>query len=120
MAKPATRVNVYFDGFNFYYGLKSKSGKQFYWLDFTAFSEKFLRPYQTLVSANYFSAVPHDTGKADRQDLLFSANKLNPKFNLFLGKYMKKHITCLHSMLPPAMALPNGYICKKPEHWAWN
>lgn len=94
MAKPATRVNTYFDGFNFYYGLKSKGWKQFYWLDLAAFSQQFLRPYQTLVSVNYFSAVPHDAGKADRQDLLFSANKLNPKFNLFLGKYMKKHIVC--------------------------
>ncbi|MBI5915645.1 MAG: NYN domain-containing protein [Bacteroidetes bacterium] len=91
---PTIRVNFYFDGFNFYYGLKSKGWKSFYWLDLVSFSEKFLRSNQEIQSVNYFSAVPHERGMADRQDLLFSANKLNPKFNLFLGKYMKKHITC--------------------------
>ncbi len=91
---PTIRVNFYFDGFNFYFGLKSKGWKAFYWLDLISFSEKFLRPNQEIQSVNYFSAVPHERGKADRQDLLFSANKLNPKFSLFLGKYMKKHITC--------------------------
>jgi len=94
MAQSVVRVNFYFDGFNFYYGLKSKNWKRFYWLDMAAFSEQFLRPYQTLTSVNYFSAVPHDANKADRQDLLFSANKLNPKFNLFLGKYLKKQVVC--------------------------
>lgn len=94
--KTTTRVNVYFDGFNFYYGLKSMGWKQFYWLDLVSFSAKFLRPYQTLGTVSYFSAVPHDAGKADRQDLLFSVNKLNPQFNLFLGKYMKKRLTCHH------------------------
>ncbi len=93
-ANSPIRVNIYFDGFNFYYGLKSKGWKAFYWLDFVSFSEKFLRSNQEIQSVNYFSAVPHERGMADRQDLLFSANKLNPKFSLFLGKYMKKHITC--------------------------
>ena len=94
MSTNPTRVNMYFDGFNFYYGLKSKSWKQFYWLDLVTFAEQFLRPQQVVYTVNYFSAVPHDSGKADRQDLLFSANKLNPRFSLFLGKYMKKNITC--------------------------
>jgi uncharacterized LabA/DUF88 family protein len=93
---PTVRVNVYFDGFNFFYGLKSKGWKAFYWLDFVSFSEKFLRANQEIQSVSYFSAVPHEQVSADRQDLLFSANKLNPKFNLYLGKFMKKKITCHH------------------------
>lgn len=88
------RVIVYVDGFNFYFGLKSKAWRKFYWLDFVKFFESLLKPHQTLECVLYFSARPHDKDKADRQDKLFSANKLNPKFILQLGKYLKKKETC--------------------------
>ena len=93
------RVIVYVDGFNFYYGLKAiaskdKRWKKFYWLDIVSFFEKMLTDKQELVAVNYFSARPHDLNASKRQDLLFSANKLNPKFRLILGKYLKKNITC--------------------------
>lgn len=62
------------------------------------FCSSFLRPHQELVEVNYFSAVPNNNkGQKERQDLFFSANKLNPKFNLFLGKFLKKetmHSSC--------------------------
>ena len=74
------RVIVYVDGFNFYFGIKSKKWKRFYWLDFVKFFSSFLKPYQELVEVNYFSARPTDHGKQDRQDKLFSANKINHKF----------------------------------------
>ena len=88
------RVIVYVDGFNFYYGLKSSKWRKYYWLDMVNFIEKFLRPHQELVQLNYFSAIPHQKGKQDRQDLFFSANKLNPKFKLHLGKFLEKKIAC--------------------------
>lgn len=88
------RVIVYVDGFNFYFGIKSKKWKRFYWLDFVKFFSSFLKPYQELVEVNYFSARPTDHGKHDRQDKLFSANKINHKFNLVLGKYLKKDLRC--------------------------
>ena len=88
------RVIFYVDGFNLYYGLKSKKWKKFYWLDIVSFFEKFLKHYQVLAEVNYFSAIPISRGKQKRQELFFSANKLNPKFNLFLGKYVDKPITC--------------------------
>lgn len=97
------RVIVYVDGFNFYNGLKSKKWKKFYWLDIVGFFESFMRPHQELVAVYYFSAIPlGNNGKADRQDLFFSANKLNPKFRLTLGKYVRKDIpagngTCVHT-----------------------
>ena len=92
--KDKQKVIVYVDGFNFYFGLKEKKWKKFYWLDIVAFFENTLRPYQDLVEVKYFSARPTNTGKNERQDLLFSANKQNPKFKLILGKYLKKDITC--------------------------
>lgn len=88
------RVSIYIDGFNFYFGLKSKKWKKYYWLDIVPFFENFIRPHQELIEVTYFSAIPHDTGKHDRQDLFFSANKLNPKFKIELGKYLPKHKVC--------------------------
>ena len=93
------KVIVYVDGFNFYYGLKAIAArdskwKKFYWLDVVSFFEKMLSGNQTLVRVNYFSARPNDPVASKKQDLFFSANKLNPKFRLILGKYLKKDIKC--------------------------
>ena len=88
------RIIVYVDGFNFYHGLKDKKWRKFYWLDVVSFFEKFMKPDQELIEVNYFSAPSLDSEKSNRQDLFFSANKLNPRFNLFLGKYISKPVTC--------------------------
>ncbi|MFJ1431323.1 NYN domain-containing protein [Capnocytophaga canimorsus] len=93
------RVIVYVDGFNFYYGLKEKarqdqSWKKFYWLDFVKFFTSMLSDKQELVRVNYFSARPLDEQTSRRQELLFSANRVNPKFKLILGKYLRKEIRC--------------------------
>ena len=95
------KVIVYVDGFNFYYGLKAISSrdrrwKKFYWLDVVAFFEKMLNDKQELIEVNYFSARPYNISAAKKQDLFFSANKLNAKFRLVLGKYLKKDILCYY------------------------
>jgi len=86
------RVNIYIDGFNFYYGLKHNGWRKFYWLDLVRFFEQFIRNNQELNQVYYFTAQPKDNEKRDRQDILFSANQLNPKFRLILGKFIKKQI----------------------------
>jgi len=89
------RVIVYIDGFNFYYGLKNDpKWKRFYWLDIVSLFEKFMKPNQELIAVKYFSARPTDDDKNSRQYAFFQANKENPKFNLILGKYLCKDITC--------------------------
>lgn len=88
------RVIVYVDGFNFYYGLKGRGWKKYYWLDVFKFFSSFLKPHQELVEVNYFSAVPDNKGQQQRQDLFFSANLLNPNFKLHLGKFLKKSVVC--------------------------
>lgn len=85
-------VNFYIDGFNFYFGLRSKGWKKYYWLNIVKFCESFLKEDQQLGMVFYFTAVQKDVGKKDRQDLLFSANKLNPKFKLVFGKFLAKKI----------------------------
>lgn len=86
------KVNFYFDGFNFYYGLRSNGWRKYYWLDVVKFCTKFLRPDQELGTVYYFTATPKNSGKKDRQDLFFSANRLNPKFKLIFGKYIQKRV----------------------------
>jgi len=87
------RVNIYVDGFNFYFGLKSKMWKKYYWLDVVNFFEKFMKEDQILENVYYCSAIQKNNGKKDRQDLFFSANKLNPKFKLVFGKFLQKTFT---------------------------
>lgn len=87
------KVIVYVDGFNFYNGLKSKRWKKYYWLDIVNFFQGFMRSHQELIAVYYFSAIPlGNNGKSDRQDLFFSANKMNPRFRLVLGKYVRKEV----------------------------
>ncbi len=86
------KVNFYIDGFNFYYGLKSKRWRKYYWLNIVKFCELFLKDYQVLNEVYYFTAIPKQNRKKDRQDLLFSANKLNPKFKLVFGKFLMKKV----------------------------
>lgn len=87
------RVNVYIDGFNFYYGLKSKHWRKFYWLDIVKFYELFMKPDQELVNVFYCIAAPTDVPQKNRQSLLFSANRLNPKFKVIYGKFLEKEVT---------------------------
>ena len=50
------RVAVYIDGFNLYYGMRSKGWQRYYWLDLRSLSSRFLRPYQKLETVRYFTA----------------------------------------------------------------
>lgn len=91
------KVIVYVDGFNFYYGLKGDpKWKRYYWLDIVKFFELFMRPDQELIKVKYFSARPDNPEKNARQYAFFQANMENPRFQLILGKYLKKKITCFN------------------------
>lgn len=91
------RVIVYVDGFNFYYGLKNDpKWRRYYWLDIVGLFEKFMRPNQELIAVKYFSARPDNAEKNAHQYAFFQANKENAKFQLILGKYLKKNITCFN------------------------
>lgn len=71
MSDKSQKVIVYIDGFNFYYGLKIKPWKRYYWLDIVKLMESFLKPNQELVAVKYFSARPTDVDKRKRQDAFF-------------------------------------------------
>ena len=88
------RVIVYIDDYNFYYGLKSVNWRKFYWLDLVNFFDTFMKENQQLVAVKNFSAPTKNQSKNQRQSTYFSANKQNKRFELILGSYVLKDISC--------------------------
>jgi hypothetical protein len=75
------RVIFYFDGFNFYNGLKDKSAifpkwKNYYWVDLVKFCNQFIGDEHSLIKVKYFTAPPSDNKKRSRQSAFFAANML--------------------------------------------
>ncbi|GHV51202.1 hypothetical protein FACS1894181_12740 [Bacteroidia bacterium] len=101
------RVTFYVDGFNFYYGLKTKkkvdrSWSNFYWIDMVELFRQFLGEGQTLEKVVYFTASPLNPDKSRRQGAFLNANKLlnGDKFEVVRGKYLKKTIECPRCKYP--------------------
>lgn len=68
------RVIAYVDGFNLYYGLKSKAWRRYYWLDLGQLVTALLRPYQQLQGVKYCTArVSAPSGSVRRQTLYIEA-----------------------------------------------
>jgi len=89
------RVITYIDGFNLYFGLKSKGWKRFYWLDARRLSLNLLRPGQVLISAKYFTAVVKESpDKQQRQKTYLEALSTLPDFHIFYGKYQMNPRQC--------------------------
>lgn len=92
------RVIVYIDGFNLYFGLKSKGLKKQLWLDVRALSKALLKPYQKLVEVKYFSArvsqSPRDPQRHLRQNSYLEALASLPDTTLHFGHYLAKPVDC--------------------------
>jgi len=50
------RTIIYIDGFNLYYGLRSKGWRKYYWLNLQCLSQKILKLDQRLIATKYFTA----------------------------------------------------------------
>jgi uncharacterized LabA/DUF88 family protein len=99
-----SRVIFYFDGFNFYNGLKAKSQqdglwKNYYWIDFVKFCQQFIYEHDghELIAVKYFTAPPVKQTKRSKQSALLNANKIINEdiFKLYQGHYTEKEIVCL-------------------------
>ena len=95
------KVTVYIDGFNFYYGLRTKRKVEpvwakAYWVDLVKFFEMFLGEAQELAKVVYFTASPLSKDKSSRQSSFLNANKLlnGDRFEIVRGKYLEKKIVC--------------------------
>lgn len=92
------RVIAYVDGFNLYFGLKSKGWRRFYWLDVQKLVESLLLRDQKLLFTKYFtscvSAKPGDPSKPRRQAVYLEALRTLPGLTVFFGHYLAKEQVC--------------------------
>lgn len=96
--QPVERVIAYIDGFNLYFGLKSKGWQKYYWLDPRALAQNLLKPWQRLEMVKYFTArisdAPHDPGKRRRQTTFLEAVETLPQTRIYYGHYLTKPVRC--------------------------
>lgn len=91
------RVISYIDGFNFYFGLRAKGWRRYYWLDLTAMTRSFLKPHQQFEHCHYFTARIRNTSAsqdAARQTLWLDALETRPDISCHFGHYLPKPQTC--------------------------
>ena len=92
------RVAAYIDGFNLYYGLRSKGWRRYYWLDLHRLVKRLLRPGQQLVSVRYFTTrvvpEPGDPDNARRQNTYLEALETLPDLTIRFGYFLPKERTC--------------------------
>ncbi len=89
------RVIAYIDGFNLYYGLKSKGWKRYYWLDVQKLVQNLLKPSQSLMTTKYFTSrigLPAD--KQKRQATYLEALENQADVSIFYGKYQNSYWKC--------------------------
>jgi len=89
------RVIAYVDGYNLYFGLRSKGWKRFYWLNIQALAMQFLKPHQTLIETKYFTTVvkqPDD--KRRRQVVFLDALQTLSDFRIYYGQFLSDTVIC--------------------------
>jgi len=89
------RVMAYIDGFNLYFGLKSKDWRRYYWLDLQKMVQNLLKSNQVLDYTKYFTArISGPPDKQKRQTTYIEALETLPNFQTFYGKYQNIPRTC--------------------------
>lgn len=101
------RAMAYVDGFNLYFGLRSKGYKRFYWLDIEKLAAGLLRAGQELGAVKYFTAdIKTGTDKHRRQQAYLDALANHcPKLEIIRGRYLIKQRECRQC----------GHIAQIPE-----
>lgn len=95
MNKKQERVVAYIDGFNLYFGLKSKNWRRYYWLNLQKLVQNLLKPSQVLQYTKYFTArISGPPDKQKRQTTYIEALETLSNFQTFYGKYQNIPRTC--------------------------
>ena len=98
MTTVVQNVAAYVDGFNLYYGLRSKNWRRYYWLDLNLLVNKLLRPWQQLVVVRYFTTrvmpEPGDPDKPKRQNAYLEALKTLSGLTIHYGYFLPKERPC--------------------------
>ncbi|MCD6599024.1 MAG: NYN domain-containing protein [Dehalococcoidia bacterium] len=91
------RVIGYVDGFNLYFGLKSKGWGRYYWLNIQLLVQNLLKPNQKLLATKYFTArIANPPDKQRRQSTYIEALETLSDFQIFYGKYQLNPRQCSH------------------------
>jgi uncharacterized LabA/DUF88 family protein len=89
------RVITYIDGFNLYFGLKSKKWQRYYWLNLSLLARNLLKPFQKHVCVKYFtSRIVTPVRKHHRQLVYLEALETLPDLSIFYGNYQHNPHTC--------------------------
>lgn len=89
-----TRVIVYIDGFNLYFGMKEAGLECCKWLDVVKLSHDCLKPNQELSEVKYFTSnLTNDQGKEKRQRTYLDAITAKGA-KIIRGKYERKLVEC--------------------------
>jgi uncharacterized LabA/DUF88 family protein len=92
------RVITYIDGFNLYFGIRSRGWRRYYWLDLHGLAQSLLKPGQQLDHVKYFtsrvSSTPGNPDQDKRQNVYLEAPTLQPQTSLFFGHYLSKSVKC--------------------------
>ena len=90
-----TRVIAYVDGFNLYFGMRSKKWAKYYWLDVCALSRALLKPWQALIVTKYFtSRISGPNDKRLRQTKYLEAIATLTGLETFYGMYQLNEQRC--------------------------
>ena len=86
---------AYIDGFNLYFGLKSKGWQRYYWLNLRKLILNLLKPHQKLILIKYFTArVSKPPDKQKRQATFIEALETLQDFKISYGKYQLNPRVC--------------------------
>ncbi|WP_153040540.1 hypothetical protein [Actinoplanes sp. TFC3] len=105
-------VAPYVDGFNLYYGMKSKYGRKRLWLDVVELIRT-LRPNDDVAVVHYFTAVvKNEQAAADNQDHYIEALKSvnGSKVDVHLGRFKTRTIGACRRCGQPYICLVGASI----------
>jgi uncharacterized LabA/DUF88 family protein len=93
-----SRVMVYVDGFNLYFGLRNKGWRKYYWLDLVSLAMALLKENQTLSGVQYFTSRIRTNGRniddMQRQTTYLEAIETQPGLKSYFGHYLEKPKEC--------------------------
>ena len=93
------RVVVYVDGFNLYFGMKSKGWRKLYWLNLVALASALLKQDQQLHKVHYFTSRIRSTKNnltdIQRQTTYLEALACQSGLDIHWGHFLEKPRQCL-------------------------
>jgi uncharacterized LabA/DUF88 family protein len=95
MKKSKKRVIVYVDGFNLYFGIKSKGWNDTLWLNIKELASALLKDDQVLVKVKYFTSRVRDNPlKEKRQSTYIEAIETISVISIYYGHYQSNIEKC--------------------------